>query len=60
VVIETVFAWQGMGQVMITALNLRDMGVLMTMNVFYALISFTGILMLDILYVIVDPRVRIG
>jgi peptide/nickel transport system permease protein len=58
IIIETIFAWQGMGHVMITALNVRDIGVLMAMNVFYALISFTAILVLDILYAVVDPRIR--
>jgi peptide/nickel transport system permease protein len=57
-VIEVTFQWRGMGQIMINALNLRDLSVLMTMNVFYALIGFTGLLVLDIVYVIVDPRIR--
>jgi peptide/nickel transport system permease protein len=57
-VIEATFAWQGMGWTMLTALNLRDISVLMTMNVFYALIAFVGILVLDILYAMVDPRIR--
>jgi len=59
-VIEATFNWQGMGQVMITALNMSDVAVLMTMNVFYALIAFTGILLLDIVYVIIDPRIRLS
>ena len=57
-IIEMTFQWQGMGLIMINALNRRDIGVLMTMNVFYALISYVGILVLDIAYVIVDPRIR--
>jgi len=56
--IELTFQWQGMGQIMINALNLRDIPVLMTMNVFYALIAYVGILVLDILYVFIDPRIR--
>ena len=58
-VIEITFAWQGMGQIMLNALTMRDIGVLMTMNVFYALIGFTGLLVLDIAYVIADPRIRL-
>jgi len=57
-VIEATFGWSGMGQVMLQALNQRDFGVLMAMNVFYGLIAFTGILVLDLLYVAVDPRIR--
>ncbi|MCL2499257.1 MAG: ABC transporter permease [Defluviitaleaceae bacterium] len=56
--IEITFSWQGMGQIMLNALNLRDISVLMAMNVFYALIAFTGLLALDIVYVMVDPRIR--
>jgi peptide/nickel transport system permease protein len=56
--IELTFQWQGMGVIMLNALNLRDIGVLMTMNLFYALIAFTVILLLDIVYVIADPRIR--
>jgi len=52
------FQWQCMGLTMINALNRRDIAVLMTMNVFYALIAFIGILLLDIIYVLIDPRIR--
>ena len=58
VLIEMTFSWQGMGWIMITALNMRDIAVLMTVNLFYALIAFVGILILDILYVFIDPRIR--
>jgi peptide/nickel transport system permease protein len=58
IVIEMTFQWQGMGLTMINALNRADIAVLMLMNVFYALIAFTGILILDIIYVIIDPRIR--
>jgi len=57
-VIEVTFQWQGMGQIMMNALNLRDISVQMAMSVFYALIAFVGILVLDIVYVIIDPRIR--
>ena len=56
--IEVTFQWQGMGMIMINALNMRDISVLMTMNVFYALITYVTILVLDILYVVIDPRIR--
>jgi len=56
--IEATFSWQGMGQIMLNALNLRDISVLMAMNVFYAFIAFTVILVLDIVYALVDPRIR--
>jgi len=59
-IIEITFSWQGMGQIMFNAINQRDIAVLMTMNVFYAFVAFTVILLLDIVYVIADPRIRMG
>ena len=58
VVIEQTFGWNGMGRVMLTALNQRDIGVMMTMNMFFILMGFLSILIMEILYVIVDPRIR--
>jgi len=57
-IIEIVFAWRGMGHTMLIALNMQDLGVLMAVNVFYALIAFVGLLIMDITYVIVDPRIK--
>jgi len=57
-VIELTFAWRGMGWIMLNALNIQDISVLMTVNLFYALIAFVGLLILDITYVIIDPRIR--
>jgi len=56
--VELTFSWQGMGLIMLNALNLRDISVLMTVNVFYALIAFVVILLLDVVYVFIDPRIR--
>ena len=58
-IIEQTFGWQGMGWLMITALNARDIPLLMTMNIFYAFISYAGILVMEIAYVIADPRIRL-
>jgi len=57
-VIERTFLWNGMGDVMLSAISNRDMGVLMAMSVFYSLIAFVGLLIMDIAYVIADPRIR--
>jgi len=56
--IEITFQWQGMGVIMLNALNTRDIAVQMAMTLFYALVSFVVILLLDIIYVLVDPRIR--
>ena len=58
VLVERVFSWNGMGIVMIDALGQRDVATLKAMTVFYSLISFVGLLVVDIVYVLVDPRIR--
>jgi len=59
-IIEITFAWQGMGQIMFNAINQRDIAVLMTMNLFYALIAYSVIFILDLVYVFIDPRIRMN
>ena len=56
---ETVFAWNGIGKVLIDAINARDTMLVTTMNTFFALISVTGVLVRDITYGLIDPRVRL-
>ena len=58
--VEIAFQWQGMGQIMLVALNTRDIAVLMAMNIFYAFIAFLVIMILDLVYVLVDPRIRVN
>ncbi len=56
--VETVFAWPGTGRVMMTAINQRDYTVLMGM---YLVMSVTVALMMvvvDIVYAVLDPRIR--
>ena len=58
IAIEVTFGWQGMGVIMINAINRQDIAVLMSLYLFYAFIAFAVILILDILYVFIDPRIR--
>ncbi|BAE86147.1 ABC transporter permease [Desulfitobacterium hafniense] len=55
---ETVFAWPGMGQLLVQAVNARDMAIVQAC----VMISATAIvfmnLMADIVYRIVDPRIK--
>lgn len=58
VVIETVFAWPGVGQLMIASIGARDYpvvqaGVLVTATMFIAVN-----LLVDVLYGVLDPRIR--
>jgi len=58
VVIERLFSYHGMGEIMLSALNNQDVAVAMTMNMFYAFIAFAGLLLMDIAYTVADPRIR--
>jgi peptide/nickel transport system permease protein len=59
VMIERIFLWNGMGNVMIEALFQRDWAVAFAISLFYALLALLANLLMDILYGIVDPRVKI-
>jgi peptide/nickel transport system permease protein len=57
---ETVFAWQGIGRVLIQAIQARDTWLIITMNAFFSLLSIIAVLVADILYGLIDPRVRLS
>ncbi len=59
-VIENLFAINGMGKIMITALKTQDMEVVMLVQLFYVILSLVGNLVIDIVYGLVDPRVRVN
>ncbi|MBT5476776.1 MAG: ABC transporter permease [Chloroflexi bacterium] len=58
VLVETIFAWPGMGQMAITAVNNNDFPVLQGV-VFFFTILFVGMTFItDLLYAYIDPRIR--
>jgi len=59
VVTETVFAWPGMGKLIIDALHNLDRPVIVAYLMIIVLVFVIINLMVDILYSILDPRVRI-
>lgn len=60
VIIESIFRWNGIGSVLIMALRQSDYTVMMAMNMFYAILSLLGNVVMDIGYMIVDPRVTLN
>ena len=56
--VELIFSWPGMGRLFITAVNSRDYPVMMALFVIGSFLGILGILMVDILYSFVDPRVK--
>lgn len=60
VLVEQVFSYPGLGQAAVSAGLGSDMPLLMAITVISAVIVFGGNLIADILYKIVDPRIRRG
>ncbi|WKZ37895.1 MAG: ABC transporter permease [Anaerolineales bacterium] len=58
--IETVFAWPGMGQLVGQALGWRDFPLVQTIVVFTSLVVLGLNLLTDLIYALVDPRIRHG
>lgn len=58
VFIETVFAWPGMGRLIVEAIGQRDYPVVMAGSFLFAVVVVIGNLVADVLYAIVDPRIR--
>jgi len=56
---ETVFAWNGIGHVLVKALNNRDFALVTTMNLFFAVLGVTANLVADISYGLIDPRIKL-
>jgi peptide/nickel transport system permease protein len=58
VVIETVFAWPGVGLLSIEAVRARDFQVVQSVVLFFAFVYILSSLLVDILYAYLDPRIR--
>jgi len=59
VLIETIFAWPGMGRTLVTAIFQRDYPVVLASAFVIAIVVILGSLIADVLYSVVDPRVRV-
>ncbi len=57
---EEVFAIPGIGQTAYQALKVGDIPLAMGYNMFIAILTVIGILLSDIMYAVVDPRVKLG
>lgn len=58
VFIETVFGWPGMGKTIVDAIGLRDYPLVMGTSLIFAAMVVLGNLIADLLYAVVDPRIR--
>jgi ABC-type dipeptide/oligopeptide/nickel transport system permease component len=58
VVIETVFAWPGMGQLIVSAVAANDYAVVVAFAMYVAVLVVVFNFVADVLYAVADPRIR--
>jgi peptide/nickel transport system permease protein len=59
VIIESIFSWPGMGRMAYEAILARDYPVILTVNFISAVLVLIGTFVSDVLYLVVDPRIRL-
>lgn len=60
VVIETVFSWPGVGRLVFNAINQRDIPVVQAAVVIFSLLFVFLNLIVDVVYTMIDPRIRLN
>ncbi len=58
VIVEEVFAWPGMGRLLLNSVKVRDLSVVMAGVCVFALVVMATNLLVDFLYTTLDPRIR--
>jgi peptide/nickel transport system permease protein len=60
IILETVFNWPGLGRLLFQAIGHYDIPVIVAAVVIFAYLLALTVFLLDIIYALVDPRVKIG
>lgn len=55
---ETIFSWPGLGRLGVQSVFQQDYPVIMAVTIFAAVATIIGFILSDILYAVVDPRIR--
>ena len=58
VIVEAVFAWPGIGTLALTAVQGRDYPVIMAINLISAVTILFSNLLADVIYAVIDPRIK--
>lgn len=58
IIVEAVFSWPGLGQLMLSAINNRDFAVVQGALMLFVVLVVASNLITDFLYSIIDPRIR--
>ncbi len=59
-VVERVFSIPGVGGIMVNSVNANDHALTLAVLLFYSMVSLLTILIVDISYGLIDPRIRLG
>ncbi|MBM7702573.1 oligopeptide ABC transporter permease [Metabacillus iocasae] len=59
VITETIFTYPGIGQLFVESVTTRDYSVMMTLTMMFSVLTLVGNLVADLLYGVVDPRIRL-
>jgi peptide/nickel transport system permease protein len=59
-IFETVFNWPGLGRALYQAVGLYDIPVIVGQTIIFAYLLAVTVFVLDFVYALVDPRVKIG
>ena len=59
-IIEKIFAVPGMGRMFVESISNRDYTVIMGVTIFYSLILILFIFIVDLIYGLIDPRIKIN
>ena len=60
IITETVFLWPGLGRTLYQAIGLYDTPVIVGSTIIYAYLLAITVFLLDFIYALVDPRVKVG
>ena len=58
--VEKIFSIPGLGSLYITAIQSNDYNVVLAISFIYSVMFILAMLLMDVLYVIIDPRIRIA
>ena len=59
VIIETIFSYRGIGELLITSIQQRDSAVVVAVTLMLSIATLVGNLIADLVYGVVDPRIRV-
>jgi peptide/nickel transport system permease protein len=58
IITETLFSWPGMGRLFIESINSKDYFVIMGLLLFTSSLILVANLLADVIYAVIDPRIR--